>query len=54
MDLGAGRGKTVEAELTGGVVGVVFDGRGRPLEAPQQDRSETVARWAEALRAYPN
>ena len=54
VDLGAGRGKTVEAELIGGVVGVVFDGRGRPLAVPQADRSETVARWAEALRAYPN
>ena len=53
VDLGGGRGRTVEAEVIGGVVGVVFDGRGRPLEIPQENRSETLTRWAQALDAYP-
>ena len=53
VDLGAGRGRALETELTGGVVGVVFDGRGRPLEVPQSNRSEIVTRWAAALDAYP-
>ena len=53
IDLGEGRGRGVEAEVQGGVVGVVFDGRGRPLEVPQTSRSETVARWAGTLEAYP-
>ena len=53
VDLGAGRGRTVRAEVHGGAVGVVFDGRGRPLEVPAGDRGEAVARWSEALDAYP-
>ncbi len=53
MDLGGGRGKTVEAQVHGGVVGLVLDGRGRPMEIPQENRSEIVTRWAEALDAYP-
>ena len=53
VDLGAGRGRPIEGRLTGGVVGVVFDARGRPLTLPQENRSETVARWAAALDAYP-
>jgi len=53
VDVGAGRGRTIEAEVLGGVVGVVFDGRGRPLAIPQDNRSETVTRWAAALGAYP-
>ena len=53
IDLGRGRGKAFETEVHGGVVGLVLDGRGRPLEIPQVDRSEVVTRWAEALDAYP-
>jgi len=53
VDLGAGRGKAFEATVHGGVVGVVFDGRGRPLAVPQEGRSATVARWAKAFQAYP-
>jgi len=53
VDLGAGRGRTVEATVHGGAVGVVFDGRGRPLVVPEKNRRETVTRWARALDAYP-
>ncbi len=42
-DFGAGRGHTVEREIAGGVVGLIFDGRGRPLELPSS---------AEARRAW--
>jgi len=54
IDLGAGHGRTVEATVQGGVVGVVFDGRGRPLAVPERRRSETLTRWAKALAAYPD
>jgi len=54
IDLGEGRGRTIEATVHGGVVGLVFDGRGRPLEVPVKDRRATVARWADALGAYPD
>ena len=53
VDLGAGKGKPVEAQLHGGVVGLVFDGRGRPVVVPQTDRSEIVSGWARSLEAYP-
>lgn len=53
VDLGAGRGKPVEATVHGGVVGIVFDGRGRPLEFPEKDRVELLNRWVEALNVYP-
>jgi len=53
VDLGEGRGRAVEAEVHGGVVGVVFDGRGRPLVVPVENRSDIVNQWAQALAAYP-
>jgi len=53
VDLGAGRGKAIETKIPGGVVGIAFDGRGRPLEVPQANRSAVVARWAKAFSAYP-
>jgi uncharacterized protein (TIGR01319 family) len=52
-DVGAGPGKTLEAKVHGGVGGLALDGRGRPLEVPKTNRSETVARWAKAFDAYP-
>jgi len=52
-DVGAGPGKTLEAKVHGGVVGLALDGRGRPMEVPKTNRGETVARWAKAFDAYP-
>lgn len=54
-DLGWGPGKTVEKELHGGVVGLILDGRGRPLslDASDTERVESIQRWAEALDVYP-
>ena len=55
FDLGAGNGHAVEAEVTGGIVGLVIDTRGRPLEIPT-DSAERVAqltKWQTALDTYP-
>jgi hypothetical protein len=52
IDLGAGKGRTLQTKVHGGVVGVAFDGRGRPLEIPTANRSEVVAKWAKAFDAY--
>jgi hypothetical protein len=54
VNVGAGRGRPVEIEVYGGVVGLVLDGRGRPLVVPEEDRSEIVTGWARALDAYPD
>ena len=55
FDVGAGNGNMVEAEAMGGVVGLVIDTRGRPLEIPT-DTAQRVAQlteWQTALDAYP-
>ncbi|MBE3590154.1 MAG: glutamate mutase L [Firmicutes bacterium] len=55
FDVGAGPGKPLEAEVHGGLVGLIFDGRGRPIEVPTST-SERVAKltsWIAAMNAYP-
>ena len=53
VDMGAGEGKPIEAEVHGGVVGVVFDGRGRPIDVPAEEQRALLAQWVSALDAYP-
>lgn len=56
LDAGEGLGKAVERELHGGVVGVILDGRGRPLVLPTDDatRRRRLISWFKALDAYPD
>jgi uncharacterized protein (TIGR01319 family) len=53
-DVGEGRGKKFVAEVEGGVVGLIFDGRGRPLVIPEreEERVESLMRWFESLDVY--
>ena len=56
FDAGAGRGKPVQAEAAGGVVGVVLDARGRQpfaLPADAKARIERLRAWNRALDVYP-
>jgi len=55
LDLGDGPGRAVTVELAGGVVGVVLDGRGRPVqfESSPDRRAQQLLNWATALNAYP-
>jgi len=55
FDVGAGKGKTVTATLEGGVVGVIIDGRGRPLALPEEadERKRLLLNWFRAIKAYP-
>ena len=55
LDMGAGRGQPVEAEVEGGVVGLVVDTRGRPLETSNAstERVALLKKWFEALEVYP-
>jgi uncharacterized protein (TIGR01319 family) len=55
FDLGSGKGKDVKAKVHGGVVGIVIDTRGRPLQIPQDkgEREEAIAKWNDALDIYP-
>ena len=55
-DVGAGRGRAMRAQVEGGVVGLIIDTRGRPLQLPQDpnQRRQAAATWAEAVNLYPN
>jgi uncharacterized protein (TIGR01319 family) len=54
-DLGAGPGRSIQQDIHGGVVGLVLDGRGRPLQLDSSDanRVDVIRRWAAAYKAYP-
>ncbi|MBD3367917.1 MAG: methylaspartate mutase [Candidatus Eisenbacteria bacterium] len=55
FDVGAGPGKPHEATVSGGVVGLMIDTRGRPFNLPTDEskRVEKLDRWAQAFDAYP-
>ena len=55
FDGGEGSGKPVEREIKGGTVGVILDGRGRPLKLPDDPQAcrEAVTAWVRALDLYP-
>jgi len=55
IDLGQGLGVPVTRDVQGGVVGVLLDGRGRPLQLPadQQMRVSVLTRWFQAIDLYP-
>jgi hypothetical protein len=54
LDMGAGPGKPLSREVTGGMVGVILDARGRPLRLPDShaDRRAAVEGWLRALEVY--
>ena len=56
FDLGAGNGNPIETEVIGGVVGLVVDTRGRPLEIPTDSelRVAQLTKWHTALDTYPS
>jgi uncharacterized protein (TIGR01319 family) len=51
FDVGAGKGNKIEAKLEGGTVGIVIDGRGRPLVLPEDltTRISKLREWLEAM-----
>ena len=55
VNLGAGAGVTVTREVRGGVVGLLLDGRGRPLQLPTDHtaRVASLTRWYQAVDLYP-
>lgn len=56
FDLGAGHGTPIETEAMGGVVGLVIDTRGRPLEIPSDSKQRVaqLTKWQDALGIYPS
>ena len=53
VDVGAGMGQPLEREINGGVVGLVTDGRGRPLVVPTEQRTARLEAWNAPLEVYP-
>ena len=56
VDVGAGRGQTVRQNIRDdGVVGTVLDGRGRPLDLPEDptERCDLLWKWLKAMDIYP-
>ncbi len=68
LDLGMGKNKTLETTLTGGVVGIIIDTRGRELvydpkidketmrlhiSEDEHERVKSLKKWMKALKAYP-
>ena len=55
FDVGMGKGKGLKRKLKGGVVGLIFDARGRrPFVLPTEpeERIAKLAEWAEAMDLY--
>lgn len=55
FDLGKGRGKKLTATVQGGTVGLVLDGRGRPIFFPEDEgkRKTLITEWNKVLDLYP-
>lgn len=55
FDFGAGNGKKMTSAVSGGVVGVMLDGRGRPILTAQEEttRVRQLQDWAKAVELYP-
>jgi len=55
FDMGNGDGREFEAEVHGGVVGLIFDTRGRPFTLPKDnaERVKLVKSWYKAMDLYP-
>ena len=55
VNLGQGVGVPVSRDVQGGVVGLLLDGRGRPLQLPadQSARVAALTKWFNAVDLYP-
>lgn len=55
IDVGEGKGNASTRPVKGGVVGLLLDGRGRPLQLPTdpQTRVAALTRWYKAVELYP-
>ncbi|MFQ6609350.1 MAG: glutamate mutase L [Fidelibacterota bacterium] len=55
MDIGWGKNESKNKIVTGGVVGILLDGRGRPFNLPENsnDRISKLLEWSKATGEYP-
>tara|TARA_B100001173_G_scaffold304272_1_gene308051 strand:- start:974 stop:2788 length:1815 start_codon:yes stop_codon:yes gene_type:complete len=55
MDIGSGTGEPINTTIYGGLVGIILDGRDRPISIPAdpQERLSYLNDWSNALNEYP-
>jgi len=55
FDVGAGKGRSLECGVEGGVAGIVIDARGRPFILPEKEseRKQKLIEWFADLDLYP-
>ena len=55
VNVGAGFGEQINTDIYGGQVGIIIDGRGRPLQIDQSSskRITDLKKWSDALDEYP-
>lgn len=55
VDVGAGKGEPLDSVIYGGVVGLIFDGRNRPitLSTDPSQRIDSLLNWSNAVDEYP-
>lgn len=55
LNLGRGKGNTINTDLSGGVVGIILDGRGRPFVLPEDAKTRVtkLKEWMLELDIYP-
>ena len=56
VDVGAGVNEQIQTKIYGGEVGIIFDGRGRPLalEDDPKTRISDLNKWSKAFNEYPS
>ena len=56
VDVGAGAGEPINTTIFGGQVGIILDGRGRPLhiDSESSKRISDLKNWSEAINEYPD
>ena len=55
MDIGSGDGQELTSTIYGGEVGIILDGRNRPIEIPNDQglRLDLLKKWSNAINEYP-
>ena len=56
VDVGGGFNEQVQTKIYGGEVGIIFDGRGRPLalDPDRKTRISALKKWSKTFNEYPN